>query len=120
VPRRDWSMRVRDILEAIDRIGLYVAGMSKEQFIADQRTIDAVVRNLIVLGEAAKHVPADVVARSSTIPWPDMAGMRDVVVHEYFGVSLDILWETVLTDLPPLAPLLRKLLDDHDMRQQEK
>jgi uncharacterized protein with HEPN domain len=70
-----------------------------------------VVRNLIVIGEAARHVPDEVVAANPQIPWARMRGMRNLVVHEYFGVDVDVLWDTVTGNLPALLPLLRDLLD---------
>jgi uncharacterized protein with HEPN domain len=114
VPPRAWVFRVRDILEAISRVVEYTAGMSTETFAADNKTIDAVVRNFIVLGEAAKHVPDDMASRYPEIPWSMMAGMRDMVVHENFGVSLPIIWETVRHDLPPLVPLLQRVILEND------
>ena len=86
--------------------------MDKAAFAADERTIDAVVRNLIVIGEAAGHVPEDVVAASPQIPWARMRGMRDLAVHEYFGIDVNVLWDTVTVNLPALLPLLRELLED--------
>ena len=86
--------------------------MDKAAFAADERTIDAVVRNLIVIGEAAGHVPEDVVASSPQIPWARMRGMRDLAVHEYFGIDVNVLWDTITSNLPPLPQLLRVLLED--------
>ena len=84
----------------------YVQGMTFETFGSDQRTIDAVVRNLTVIGEAAGHVPEDIRAANPDVPWRLMARMRNVVVHEYFGVDTSILWETIQQDLPTIvAPL---------------
>ena len=105
----NWRERLDDILEAIERIRTYTEGMDLAEFSNDTRTIDAVVRNVTVIGEAARHIPDEVHARDATIPWADMRAMRNVVVHEYFGVSLPILWETVQRDLPPLVESLRRL-----------
>lgn len=68
------------------------------------------VRNLIVIGEAASHVPAEVVAANPQIPWARMRGMRNLAVHEYFGIDVNVLWDTVTVNLPALPPLLRELL----------
>lgn len=100
---RDWTLRVEDILEAIGRITQYTAGMTQETFRADQKTIDAVIRNIEIIGEAARHVPEDVVTRYSHLPWAEMRGMRNVLIHEYFLVSVPILWQTVTQNLPPLV-----------------
>jgi uncharacterized protein with HEPN domain len=112
VPRRDWKFRIRDILDAVEKIKSYTAGMNREAFGADNKTVDAVVYNLSVIGEAACHVPDHVQERYPDIPWQQMRGIRNVVVHQYFGVSVDILWETVRRDLPLLEPLLRQVLAD--------
>jgi uncharacterized protein with HEPN domain len=112
VPRREWIIRIDDMVAAIDKVLGYTAGMDKASFAADERTIDAVVRNLIVIGEAAGHVPEDVVAASPQIPWARMRGMRNLAVHEYFGIDVNVLWDTVTINLPALLPLLRELPED--------
>jgi uncharacterized protein with HEPN domain len=83
-----------------------------EQFKADSRTVEAVQFNFIVIGEAARHIPDDIVTRRAELPWAEMRGLRNVVTHPYFAVSLDILWQTVTTDLPPLAPSIQSLIDE--------
>jgi uncharacterized protein with HEPN domain len=112
LPRREWDIRIDDMITAVEKILSYTAGMDKAAFAADGRTIDAVVRNLIVIGEAAGHVPEDVVAASPQIPWARMRGMRNLAVHEYFGIDVNVLWDTVTINLPALSPLLRELLVD--------
>lgn len=111
MPRREWTIRIEDVIAAVDRILGYTDGMDRAAFKADQRTIDAVVRNLIVIGEAAGHVPEEVVAASPQIPWARMRGMRNFVVHEYFGIDVDVLWDTITVNLPALLPALREMLD---------
>ncbi len=115
MPPRDWRFRIQDILDAIAAVSDYTADMDFEQFTRDRRTVDAVVRNLILIGEAARHIPDDICAKSSTLPWSEMRAMRNLVVHQYFGVSDAILWQTVKQDLPSIVePLLRLLPpDDH-------
>jgi len=111
MPYRDWKLRVEDILEAIARIERYTAGMNYEAFRVDDRTIDAVVRNLEVIGEAARHVPDGMRTEYADIPWARMRDIRNILIHEYFGVSIPIVWQTIRKDLPPLVPLLRKALE---------
>ena len=101
-------MRVEDI----ERITRYTAGMDEEAFTEDEKTLDAVIRNMTVIGEAARFIPAAVEAKYAQIPWAKMRGFRNVVVHEYFGVSTAILWQTVQTNLPPLVPELKQILRD--------
>lgn len=110
-PRR-WTQRISDILGAIDRIARYTAGMTLASFVADEKTVDAVIRNLEIIGEAARHLPDDVVACYPHLPWSEMRGLCNVLIHEYFGVSLPIIWQTVTQDLPPLVPLLQRILSE--------
>ncbi len=109
---RDWRVRIEDILDAISKIERYIGGMDFDAFAGDERTIDATVRNLEIIGEAARHVPDEVTVRFPEVPWADMRAMRNVLTHEYFGVNRSILWRTVTHDLPPLKPQLARLLDD--------
>lgn len=111
MPPRDWRLRINDILEAIAKVERYTAGMTFQAFCADERTVDAVVRNLTVIGEAARHLPPEIEARHPELPWARLRGVRNVVVHEYFGVDLNILWETAKRNLPPLVPLLHGVLE---------
>ena len=110
MPPRNWQLRVADILDAIAAIQQHTAGMDYHAFAADRKTVDAVLRNITVIGEAARCVPPDIADAAPHIPWKDMREMRNVVVHAYFGVNKQILWDTVVMDLPPLVPLLTKLL----------
>lgn len=97
------------MLEAIDRIDRYVAGLDEATFLADEKTSDAVVRNLEILGEAAAHVPEGFRAGTSEIEWPRIVGLRNRVVHGYFAVDLELVWRIVRDDLPALASRLRSL-----------
>ena len=108
---RSWFLRIEDILEAIERILRYTAAMTEDEFIADDKTIDAVVRNMTVIGEAANFVPEEVQVAHAVIPWAKMRAFRNVVVHEYFGVSNAILWQTIQVNLPPLVAPLKKILE---------
>ncbi len=110
MPLRDWKIRVQDILEAVEGVSHYVEGMTFDDFFKDQRTIDAVVRKLIIIGEAAVHIPDTICRRSPEVPWIDMRAMRNFVVHEYFGVSERIVWDTVHDDLPGIIEPLTRLL----------
>ena len=111
MPPRDWRIRIEDIVEAASAIVGYVQGLTYEEFAEDRKTVDAVVRNLEVIGEAARHVPDDVRARFPELPWADMADTRNVLIHEYFGVDLTILWKTASIDLPAILPALRGVIE---------
>lgn len=112
MPRRSWRLRIEDILEGIRTIRGYVAGLDEASFRHDRRTVDAILRNLEVIGEAARHVPSDVRDRHPAIPWLDMADMRNVLSHEYFGVDLRLVWRTAVEDLPQVEPALAALLKE--------
>ena len=107
---RLWHHRIGDILTAIQKILRYTAQMDFETFSHDLRTIDAVIRNFIVIGEAARNIPVEVTLRHPELPWRLMADMRNFAVHEYWGVELSTIWRTIEVDLPPLIPLLEKIL----------
>ena len=110
MPHRDWRIRIHDILAAIKAITEYTRGMDYETFASDQKTIDAVLRNITVIGEAASRIPNDVTVAHPEIPWRDMRDMRNLLVHEYFGVSTQILWDTVQGNLPSLVPSLESVI----------
>ena len=110
MPLRQWRLFVADIVDAIGAIEGYTAGLTQEQFFDDRLRLDAVIKNLTVIGEAAGRVPVSVMEASPEIPWSRMRAMRNVVVHEYFGVDPAILWETVRSDLPPLEAKLEAVL----------
>lgn len=107
---RDWRVRIEDILDAIAKIQSYSAGMTPESFAADSKTMDAVIRNFIMIGEAARSVPEEVVNAHPGIPWRLMGDMRNFAVHEYWGVKPQTIWKTIENDLPPLVPVLQELV----------
>jgi uncharacterized protein with HEPN domain len=105
-------MRIEDILDAISQVQDYTRAMTFDDFRQDRKTIDAVVRNITIIGEAAGNVPPEVTDRHPDVPWREMRDFRNVVVHGYFGVDLRIVWDTAQTDLPPLVPAFRRLLGE--------
>ena len=111
---RDWRFRVRDILAAVRNVADYTEGMAYDDFATDRRTLDAVVRNLMMMGESIRWIPEPILEAHGEVPWRTMRGVRNVVVHEYFGVDPRILWETVQSDLPPLVPRLEAVLQSAD------
>jgi len=108
--RRDSDL-LGDIQEAARRLRAYTAGMTYEAFMADSKTQDAVIRNLEIMGEAAKNLSAELRAKYPVVPWKSMAGIRDRLIHHYFGVNLDIIWEIVTVELPEVVAQLEKILE---------
>jgi uncharacterized protein with HEPN domain len=111
VPPREWRLRIEDILEAASRIARYVEGKDLAAFESDELVLDAVSRCFGIIGEAAKHIPDEVVVAHPEIPWTEMRAMRNVVVHQYFGVTNETLWKTAREDLPAIIEPLRNLLN---------
>lgn len=101
-----------DILEAAEKIERYTAGMDYDEFVTDEKTVDAVLRNLEVIGEAAKSVPEDVRQEYPEVPWSEMAGMRDKLIHGYATVELQIVWMTVEEEIPTLRPQIEQIRDE--------
>lgn len=110
MPPRDARARVEDILAAIAKIVRYTEGMTFGEFSVDDRTVDAVARNLEIIGEAARHVVVDVRQAEAGIPWTEITGMRNFLIHQYAEVSLSTIWQTIQQDLPPLEEALQRWL----------
>jgi uncharacterized protein with HEPN domain len=100
-----------DIKEAVRRIGLYIEEMEYEEFLQDTKTQDAVVRNLEILGEATKNISAGLKEGSPQIPWKKLAGVRDRLIHHYFGVNYDIVWVITKKELPEIISQVEEILD---------
>ncbi len=110
--KREVGDYIEDIIGAMDKAMNFVKNISYEEFIQDDKTAFAVVRALEIIGEAVKNIPDDIRKNYPEIPWKDMAGMRDKVIHEYFGVKLSIVWRAVKEEIPPLKPIFEKILRD--------
>lgn len=100
------------MLERVLRIEGYVAGLDREGFLNDNRTADAVVRNLEVIGEAARNLDGEFIQRHFAVPWRRIAGLRNRVVHEYFDVDLLLVWEIVQAEVPALKLQLRAIQEE--------
>lgn len=105
---RDLELYLDDMEASCEKVQRYTAGMDCAAFIADERTYDAVVRNLEIIGEAAKRVPDDLRRRMPDIEWRKIAGLRDVLVHAYFGIDNEVLWDIVYNKVPELLTYLRE------------
>ncbi|MEA3240392.1 MAG: DUF86 domain-containing protein [Pseudomonadota bacterium] len=108
--KRVYQDYLEDIFIAINDVAGFTNGFSFETFAADRKTVNAVIRSLEVIGEAAKQIPPHLQTQSPEIPWKYMAGMRDKLIHQYFGVDLGIVWAVVKNELPPLRAEIKLLL----------
>jgi uncharacterized protein with HEPN domain len=109
---REYQDYLQDILLAIKSIRSFIADYDLKEFKADEKTVWAVIRGLEVIGEASKHIPNKVREKYPQIPWKDMAGMRDKVIHSYFGVNLEVVWKTITRHLPAIEPLIHQVEKD--------
>jgi len=107
---RDFQDYLQDMLDAADKVALFVRGLTLEKFLADEKSQFAVIRGLEIIGEAAKKIPASFKAKCPQVPWREIAGMRDKLVHDYFGVNAQVVWRTALEDVPRIAESLRNSL----------
>jgi uncharacterized protein with HEPN domain len=99
---RNVQLYLNDILQSIDKVQAYVQGFTFDDFVKDEKTVDAVIRNFSIIGEAGNRIPEIVQERYPHVPWHEIVGMRNKVVHEYFGLNEEILWTTIQDDLPRL------------------
>lgn len=107
---KEAAVFLKHILDSIALIEQFLQNMTKEDFDEDARSQEAVVRRLEVIGEAAKHVPASLREEYPSISWKDIAGMRDKLIHHYFGINLNTVWATVKEDLPKLKEEVEKIV----------
>lgn len=111
MPSRDWQNRVKDVLDAIAEIREFTDEITFEEFQTDRKTIRAVLYDLAIIGEAVRSIPPEIEASHPEIPWDDVRGMRNIVIHEYFQVNLSIIWQTLQEDLVLLESSLCQLID---------
>ncbi|KAB8314997.1 DUF86 domain-containing protein [Tolypothrix campylonemoides VB511288] len=111
---RDIRLYFTDILVACEKVLRYTDGMNFKQFIADDRTFDAVIRNLQLIGEAVKNIPVDVRERNPEIEWRKIAGLRDILAHAYFQIENEIIWDIVQNKVSPLLTKVSQLLESQE------
>ncbi|MFN3740862.1 MAG: DUF86 domain-containing protein [Thermodesulfovibrionales bacterium] len=114
--KRNYKLFLKDILESINKIEIFVGTMSFDEFMKDEKTKSAVIREIEVIGEASKNIPESIRSKSPNLPWKDLARMRDKIIHSYFGVYYEIIWKVITDRLPEIkqliADLLKKLEED--------
>ena len=109
---RDWKLFVIDMLESTAKIESYVQGLSHDDFFKDSKTQDAVVRNLEIIGEAARRIPEEIRKRYPGIPWSQIVGLRNRLAHGYFVVDMEVVWQIAVNELPALRRGLEAILSE--------
>ena len=109
--KREWKLFIEDILESIGLVEEYVANMNFEDFKNDRKTIDAVVRNFEIIGEASNNIPDKVKNQYQDVDWRGMVGLRNRIAHVYFGISLEIVWRIIEQELPELKKQMKEILE---------
>jgi len=110
---REYIDYLQDIFESLEKGEEFIQGLEFEEFKKDEKTIFATIRALEVIGEATKRIPNSLKNRYPDVPWQEMAGIRDKLIHDYFGVNIEVVWNTVKQDLPGLLPQIKRIIEEN-------
>ncbi len=111
---REYKDYLEDILNSVDKIERYTKNLTFEEFAMDDKTMDAVIRNLEVIGEAVKHLPVELKEDNPDIDWRAIAGLRDILIHAYFGIDEDIIWDVIENKISIFKKQIKKLIAESD------
>ncbi len=110
MPEREWRLFLDDILNSTQKIIRFTSTISFEEFLQDEKTFDAVMRNLEIIGEAVKQLPLSFREQNPQIEWKKIAGLRDIVIHEYFGINEGIIWDLIINKIPELNQKMKEII----------
>jgi uncharacterized protein with HEPN domain len=109
-----WRLLLGDMLNSAAKIERYTRDITFDEFVSDELRVDGVVLNFVIIGEAATRMPAEVQIRAPNVPWRDLRGMRNIIVHAYFAIDLDVVWNTAKKDIPAFAAAVTALIAEDD------
>ncbi len=112
--KRNYVLFIEDIVEMIEKIERYTQGKSFEDFSNDEMAIDAVIRNFEIIGEAANNIPKEIQQKYPYVEWKEMIGFRNVIIHDYFGIDVESVWDTIINNIPLLKEQIKKMKESYE------